>query len=326
LGPEDLKIVLSKMPKEVDSRLLVGFETGDDAAVFKLREDLAVVQSLDFFMPIVDDPFVFGQIAAANALSDIYAMGATPIMALAILGFPIKKLSPEIASLIMKGGTDICHRAGIQIVGGHSIDDAEPKFGLSVTGITHPDKLWTNSSAEEGDLLVLTKPLGIGAMGSANKKGLLTSRQYEIFVETTTTLNDIPAKVAHQIGVTAATDVTGFGLLGHSLEMANGAGLKIELWSKKVPIIPGALELIEQGIRPGATQRNLNFVENRVLYAPTISDALKAVLADPQTSGGLLFAIPPNKAEKFCAELKKEKALEYSIIGQFKSGSGIDVQ
>jgi selenide, water dikinase len=319
-------VILKDLPKGLDPRLIVGFETGDDAAVILIRDDLTVVQSLDFFMPIVDDPFTFGQIAAANAISDIYAMGAQPIVALAILGYPTKLLSPEVARQIMLGGSDICQKAGIQIAGGHSIDDTEPKFGLSVTGVAHPNDLWQNSTAKEGDLLVLTKPLGVGTMGSANKKGLLSPEQYASFVKTTTFLNDKPADVARDVGVSAATDVTGFGLLGHSLEMAKGAGLQLQLWSNELPILPGALDLILNGVIPGATGRNLNHVEPVTDYAENVEPHLKAIMADPQTSGGLLFAVPPQNVERILEGLSKKGALCGAVVGRFQKGQGLVVQ
>ena len=325
MGPEDLTTILKKIPKLKDECLLVGFETGDDAAVFQLTSDLAVVQSLDFFMPIVDDPFVFGQIAAANAISDIYAMGAKPIMALAILGFPVKKLSPEVASEIMAGGYDVCRKAGIQIAGGHSIDDSEPKFGLSVTGVVHPQQIWSNASAKVGDKLILTKPLGVGALGQGIKKGILTDEAYAAFVETTTFLNAAPAKAAQAIGVHAATDITGFGLLGHALEMAQGSGVKLQLEMEKIPVVTQAWELLEQSIKPGATARNLNHVDQSVQYAPHISQAQRFLLADPQTSGGLLFAVAPEKAEDLSLAILKEGALTAEIIGTVCEGYGLDV-
>jgi len=319
-------VILKDLPKGIDPRLIVGFETGDDAAVFLVRDDLTVVQSLDFFMPIVDDPFTFGQIAAANAISDIYAMGAQPIVALAILGYPTKLLSPEVARQIMLGGNDICQKAGIQIAGGHSIDDIEPKFGLSVTGVAHPNDLWQNSTAQEGDILVLTKPLGIGTMGSANKKGLLTPKQYDSFVKTTTFLNDRPADAARKVGVSAATDVTGFGLLGHSLEMAKGAGLQLQLWSNELPILSGALDLISDGVIPGATGRNLNYVAPVTVYAENVEQDLKAIMADPQTSGGLLFAVPPQNVDRLLEGLNKKGALCGAVVGRFQKGQGLVVQ
>ena len=236
---------MSDLDGVVDPQLLVGFDTGDDAAVRKLSSDLAVVQTLDFFMPIVDDPFAFGQIAAANALSDVYAMGADPVMALAILGYPTKHISPQVARQIMLGGTEVCNRAVIRIAGGHSIDDTEPKFGLSVTGVVHPDKMLRNSTAQSGDLLILTRPLGVGVLGQANKKALISPEQYQAFISVATQLNATAAHIAKSYNINACTDVTGFGLLGHGLEMAQGSGLTLTIWTDQLPFLDGVLELIE---------------------------------------------------------------------------------
>lgn len=322
MGPGDLETVLANIEKIDDPNLLVGFSTKDDAAVRTVTEDIAVVQTLDFFMPIVDDPYTFGMIAACNSISDIYAMGATPIMALSILGFPIQKLPASVANQIMLGGAEICRRANISIVGGHSIDDTEPKFGLSVTGLVHPKEVWYNSTGQVGDLLVLTKPLGIGAMGSANKKALLTPAQYAKFVETTTFLNDIPAKVGRKVGVHAATDVTGFGLLGHAWEMAQGAGVGLELWMEGLPVLDGAWELLQRGVKPGATQRNLQHLVQHIVQ-DELSEMDKYMLADPQTAGGLLFAVQPEKAEELCAELCQNGAMVAQVVGKLTQTKGI---
>ncbi len=325
MGPEDLSTILKQIPKIQDERLLVGFETGDDAAVMQLNDELAIVQSLDFFMPIVDDPFVFGQIAAANAISDIYAMGATPIMALAILGFPVKQLSADVAAEIMAGGYDVCKQAGIQIAGGHSIDDSEPKFGLSVTGVVHPNKLWSNAGAQVGDKLVLTKPLGVGALGQGIKKGILGKEGYEAFVQTTTFLNDAPARAAKQVGVNAATDITGFGLIGHALELAQGSGVRLSLETAALPVVPQAMQLLQQSIKPGATARNLSHVASHVRYAEYISEEQRFLLADPQTSGGLLFSVSPDSVDELVSACIQEQTLTASVIGTVDKGSGIEV-
>lgn len=318
MGPGDLRKVLQNLPKDFGGDVLIGFETGDDATVVQLTPEIAIVQSLDFFMPIVDDPFVFGMIAAANAISDIYAMGATPISALAILGFPLKKISAEVANQIMLGGAEICRSAGINISGGHSIDDTEPKFGLSVTGVIHPKEIWKNNSVQEGDFLVLTKPLGVGVFGSANKKGLLTSEQYENFVQTTTFLNEAPAKAARKVGVHAVTDVTGFGVLGHTLEMVNGTELSAELWVEKLPILEGTRTLLDQNVRPGATARNLKHVSPYTSYDDDISIQDREILADAQTSGGLLISVSASKLELLLKELEFQGSLCYNVVGQIQ--------
>ena len=302
---------------------MIGHETADDAAVLQINDEIALVQSLDFFMPIVDDPFVFGQIAAANAISDIYAMGATPILALAILGFPIQKLSLDVAARIMEGGVDICQKAGIPLAGGHSIDDAEPKFGLSVTGTVHPQRIWSNASAQIDDLLILTKPLGVGILGQGNKKNMLTPSEYADFVQTTTFLNQAPAKAAQEIGIHACTDITGFGLLGHALEMAKGAQVHIQIDHAKLPILDGVWNLLQQGIKPGATARNLLFVSEDVHYGDDVSDLYTYLCADPQTSGGLLFAVKRSKAQKFieiCQDFGCLCAVEIGCVQEKQDG------
>ena len=319
MGPGDLQTLLHGLPNIQQDNYLLGFHSNDDASVVRLRDDLAIVQSLDFFMPIVDDPYTFGQIAAANSISDIYAMGATPLSALCILGIPLKHLSVEVANQIMLGGAEICRRAGIPILGGHSIDDTEPKFGLSVTGVVHPHEIWYNSGAKSGDVLVLTKPLGIGAMGSANKKELLTAEQYSTFVHITTFLNDVPMKSAQSVGVSAATDVTGFGLLGHAWEMAKGANLSVEIWSDQLPVIEGVWDLLEAGVKPGATKRNLQYLEPMIQIDSNISENEIYLAADPQTSGGLLFAVDPKRVDLLLQQLKEDGALCAEVVGRFVS-------
>lgn len=294
----------------------MGFHSSDDAAVTQLRPDLAIVQSLDFFMPIVDDPYTFGMIAAANSISDIYAMGATPTNALSILGIPVKKMPLDVANQIMKGGAEICRRAGIPILGGHSIDDTEPKFGLSVTGVVHPDEIWRNNAVKEGDLLVLTKPLGIGVFGSANKKELLNNQQYATFVETTTFLNDVPMHVGQEVGVQAATDVTGFGLLGHAWEMVSSVDLSVELWVDRLPVIQGVRELLGAGVKPGATRRNIDFVRAHMQIGSGVTPTDLDILGDPQTSGGLLFAISEDKVDELVRRLHEQGALSAAVVGQ----------
>lgn len=294
----------------------MGFHSNDDAAVTKLRDDLAIVQSLDFFMPIVDDPFTFGMIAAANSISDIYAMGATPINALSILGIPVKQMPLEVANRIMQGGAEVCKRAGIPILGGHSIDDTEPKFGLSVTGVVHPDKMWRNNAVKDGDFLILTKPLGIGVFGSANKKELLNNQQYATFVETTTFLNDIPMKAGQTIGIQAATDVTGFGLVGHAWEMVSSVGLSVDLWVDKLPVIRGVRDLLKAGVKPGATKRNLDHLRPHLSVERGVTPIDLDILGDAQTSGGLLLAVSPEKVDELQRTLFEYGALAASIVGQ----------
>lgn len=316
LGPADLRAVVSRLPRPAHADLLVGIETGDDAAVWRVAPDVAVVQTLDFFMPVVDDPYDFGRIAATNAISDVYAMGATPTLALAIVGFPVKKLAPEVMAVILEGGARACADAGISIVGGHSIDDTEPKFGLSVTGVVHPDKIWRNCTGRAGDLLVLTKPIGVGTLASSVKNGRITPERYADLLRVTTFLNRVPAEAARAVGVTAATDVTGFSLLGHTHEMAVGAGLDAEVWMAAVPVIAGARESLAEGTMPGATLRNLAHYGADTVWDEGVSELDRQILADPQTSGGLLFAVDPSLVGALVAELQERGALAASIVGR----------
>lgn len=290
--------------------------------MYRLRDDLAIVQTLDFFMPIVDDPYDFGRIAAANAISDVYAMGAEPVTALAILGVPIKVVGLDVAAEIMRGGTAVCAEAGIRIAGGHSIDDTEPKFGLSVTGVVHPDQILRNDTARAGDLLVLTKPLGTGALSHGLKKGRLTADEAVPAVACMVALNKGAAAAARTVGVQAATDVTGFSLLGHALEMADGAGLQVELWTSALPVLDGALALIADGCHPGATGRNLTEYSPRTQWGVDVTEVDRKLLADAQTSGGLLLAVAPDRVAALLAALAQERTLAASVVGRMGTGAG----
>jgi selenide,water dikinase len=305
---------------------MVGLETGDDGAVVRLSDEIAIIQTVDFFMPVVDDPRDFGRIAAANALSDVYAMGGVPVCALAVLGLPIKKLPAEVGAAIMAGGGEVCKAAGIQIVGGHSIDDTEPKFGLSVTGRVHPDKLWRNSSGRAGDLLVLTKPLGTGTLTTAIKRGALSAEQEAATIAVMTELNASAAQAGHQVGIHAATDVTGFSLLGHAREMATGAGLGLTLWMDCLPEIAGAREMLEQGIAPGATARNLAHFGDDVEWDAAVTPVDRKLLGDPQTSGGLLFAVSPDKAAELQEALTALGALSSAVVGELTADTQVQVR
>ncbi len=271
-------------------------------------------------MPIVDDPFVFGQIAACNAISDIYAMGARPILALAILGFPVKKIDATVAHEIMRGGSDICQKAGIPLAGGHSIDDTEPKFGLSVSGTVHPKQLWSNAGAKPGDKLVLTKPIGVGIMGYSIKKGALSPAGYRQFVRSTTTLNKGAASAGRRAGISAATDITGFGLLGHALELAKAADVGVTIYRSRVPVYEEAISLLSKGIRPGATARNLQFIADSTAYDPSLSEQDLQLLCDPQTSGGLLLSVPEKNLEALLDTCREEGTLCAAVIGTVAEG------
>jgi selenide,water dikinase len=289
--------LLAGLPSTADPNVLVGFETADDAGVYRLRDDLALVQTVDFFTPIVDDPFDFGRIAATNALSDVYAMGGTPVSALNLVAFSLEQLGSEPLVEILRGGATIAKEAGVAIIGGHSIDDPEPKYGLAVTGVVHPDRLLTNRTADGGDALVLTKPLGAGAVSTAIKRGLEAPLQEAI--EVMTTLNREGSEAAIAAGASALTDVTGFGLLGHLHELAEASGLAAEIMAKDVPAIDGVLELLEREDEQavaGGTRRNRAHAETFTTFAATVPEARRWLLSDAMTSGGLLVAVAEDRA------------------------------
>jgi len=295
--------------------LLVGTKTSDDAAVYKLSEDLAVVLTVDFFPPIVDDPFIFGQIAAANSLSDVYAMGAKPIAALNVVGFP-SDLDMSILGEILKGGASKALEAGIVIAGGHSVVDAEPKYGLSVTGIVNPGSQTANSTSKPGDLLLLTKPIGTGIITTAGKQKKVGAEVLENAVTIMAALNKSASESMISVGVNACTDVTGFGLLGHLREMMEGSGLGARIYKSKVPVIEGTMDLLKQGIVPGGTMRNLDSLKSTVWWDKEISENDKILLSDAQTSGGLLISVNPNKADKLQQSLSETGTLSNQIIGE----------
>ncbi len=282
--------------------LLVGRESFDDAGVFRLSDDLALVQTVDFFAPIVDDPYQFGRIAAANALSDVYAMGGEPITALAIVGFPTGKLPLSVLTEIMRGGADIVHEAGAVLVGGHTITDEEVKFGLSVTGRVHPDRVLTNAGARPGDLLVLTKPLGTGIMATAAKQGLASAMEIEAMVVAMGTLNRLAAREAVAIGARCATDITGFGLLGHASHIARASAVSLAFSSSRLPVLPGVGEALAAGVTTGGSRRNQEWLERDVSWG-SVDDGVRALVVDPQTSGGLLIACPPGTVERYLSRV-----------------------
>ena len=287
-----------------NENLLVGYDSSDDACVYKVNDDTAVIQTVDFFTPIVDDPYLFGQIAAANALSDVYAMGGVPKLAMNLLCVP-NCLSLQTVRKILEGGHDKAVEAGCVIAGGHTVQDEEPKYGLCVTGFVHPDRILKNVGALPGDVLVMTKPIGSGVLTTAIKGGLCTQEQMdEVYMHMATLNARAGEKVMAADHVHACTDVTGFGLLGHSFEMASGSNVTIVLEGEKLPLMTGARELASMGIVPGGAYRNMDYVGDRMRQAETAVQALVDLAADPQTSGGLLVALPPEDAEKLVAELK----------------------
>jgi selenide,water dikinase len=310
------------LPGKQYTDLLVGTDTADDAAVYRLNDEQAVVATTDFFMPIVDDAFDFGRIAATNALSDIYAMGARPLLALAIVGMPINVLPHDCIRDILRGGEVVCAQAGIPIAGGHSIDSVEPIYGLAVTGVIHPERIKRNSRAQDGDLLVLSKPLGVGIFSAAFKKGLLDDASYRVMIETTTQLNLPGTELASLAGVHAMTDVTGFGLLGHLLEMCRGSGLGALIEAGRVPLLPGVLKLAESGIATGASNRNWQSYGKHVRALNPMSASRQAILTDPQTSGGLLVACDEEELPSVQAIFERFGFAQASVIGRMVAGSG----
>ena len=305
------------LPKE----LMVGIETADDAAVYKLNDEQALIATTDFFMPIVDDPFDFGRIAATNAISDVYAMGGTPIMALALVGMPINKLPLETIGQIIRGGESICAEAGIPIAGGHTIDSVEPIYGLVVMGLVHPSKVKRNADAKAGDVLILGKPLGVGVLSAALKKDALGEEGYAAMIANTTKLNKPGRLLADMPGVHALTDVTGFGLLGHLLELARGAQLTATLEMPAIPLLPGVEQLAHDGYFTGASGRNWDAYGSQVQLDAAITPAQRALLTDPQTSGGLLVSCDPASSDAVLALFAREGFGDAAVIGRMEAGA-----
>ena len=300
--------------------MLVGTETADDAAVYRLRRDLAVVATLDFFTPIVDDAFDFGAVAAANALSDVYAMGARPLFALSILGFPTTKLPLSQMGEILRGGAEKAAEAGCPLIGGHSIDDPEPKFGLSVVGVVHPSRILRNAGAKRRDVLFLTKPLGSGILTTALKRGVLDPALRGFVVGVMKQLNAAASEAAVEVGVRACTDVTGYGLLGHLRGMLLASGVSARLRFSSLPLINGVIELARSGVVPGGTKKNLENFGGTTRFDGSWSEAEQLAVADAQTSGGLLVAVPPKKADAFARALETRGVENFARIGEIEDG------
>jgi selenide,water dikinase len=316
----ELTQVLRQLAPVEDPDALVDASSGDDAAVYRLTADRALVVSTDFFTPIVDDPFDFGRIAAANALSDVYAMGARPMFALNLVGFPRDRLDEGILEEIIRGGGQTCREAGIPILGGHSIDDPEPKFGLVAVGDVHPDRIVTNAGARPGDALVLTKALGSGAVATAIKAGDAEDAVIRAAIDSMATLNRAAAEAAAAAGVRAGTDVTGYGLLGHLRNMMRSSRAACTLRASAVPFLPGAHDLVATGHVPGGTKRNLVDVADDVVWRADVSDVVRTLLADAQTSGGLLLCVPPTRVEELMGTLRSA-APAAAIIGEVTEGA-----
>ena len=322
LSPAVLADILRRTPAAgVFPELMVGVETSDDAAVWRLNDQQALIATTDFFTPVVDDPFDFGRIAATNALSDVYAMGGAPIFALALVGMPVARLAPEVIGAILAGGAEVCARAGVPIAGGHSIDSAEPIYGLVALGLVHPDRVMRNRAARVGDVLVLTKGLGVGVFSAALKQGRLDEAGYGAMIDSTTRLNAVGPALAALPGVHALTDVTGFGLLGHALEMARGAGLAVELDARAAPLLAGAQALAIAGVRTGAAARNWASYAADVALPAACPDWRRDLLCDPQTSGGLLIAAAPDAVEAVLALVRDAGFRQAAVVGRFAAGA-----
>lgn len=321
MAPGALAQVLCQLPEMKHENLLVGCDSFADAGVYRIRDDLALVQTLDFFTPVVDDPYLFGQIAAANALSDVYAMGAEPLLAMNIVCYPSKRLGPEPLAAILKGGADKVLEAGALIVGGHSVEDDEPKYGLSVTGTVDPAKLVTNTGVRPGDTLVLTKPVGTGVILTAHKAEMDMPYEFDAVVKAMKTLNKDAAQAMRETGVSAATDITGFGLLGHAMELARASGVALEITFGRVPLFPGALRAAGMGLVPGGAYANREYVAGslEIVNKKAVGEREADVLCDPQTSGGLLIAVPPEREKTLLAALAARN-VSAAVIGKALRG------
>jgi selenide,water dikinase len=303
------------LPRQDDPNLIIGLERADDAGVYKLNSELAIVQTVDFITAIVDEPYTFGMVAAANSLSDVYAMGAKPVTAMNIIAFPSDTMDISVMTQVLSGALAKLNEAGVTLVGGHSIKDKELKYGLSVTGIVHPEKVVTKSSAKVGDRLILTKPLGTGILNTALKAGMLQAETKDRFIRKMVKLNDKAAEAMVSMGVNACTDITGFGLIGHACEMAENSGVSIEIFCDKVPVIPETLEFARMGLIPEGMYNNQEFRVNMV-NSSKVDEVLLSILYDPQTSGGLLISVPSEKVATLLARIRQAGDDEAAIVGQ----------
>lgn len=324
MGPGELSTALAPLPKDSDPRLLVGRETFDDAAVYKLTDDIAIVQTVDFFAPIMDDPYKFGRVAATNALSDVYAMGGTPITAMNVVAFPEKNLPLEVLTEILRGGQDAVHEAGAQLVGGHTVMDEEPKYGLSVTGIVHPDKYLSNAGANVGDVLILTKKIGTGILSTAAKRGVLIPEYLNNLYTSMITLNATASKAATSLNLRCATDITGFSLLGHSSHIARASKVQIQIEFNKVPVLPGVMDFLAMDGQfiTGGGKRNLAWLDSKVQWNETTQQQ-KELLTDPQTSGGLLVCVPQEQVSAYLEMV--ESAVVIGQVSAYTEGDPLIV-
>jgi selenide, water dikinase len=322
LSATDLAEALKDLPKMNDENLLVDIDTHDDAGVYKVSDEIALIQTTDFFPPICSDAYDYGQIAAANALSDVYAMGGKPITALNLLLFPSKNISMQVLKEILRGGQEKVAESGALVVGGHTVVDDIPKYGLAVTGIVHPEKVITNANAEQGDVLVLTKAIGTGVIISGKKGNEVTDKVYSEAIETMKRLNSASATVMQEFNVRAATDVTGFGLLGHAMKMAEASDVSIEINSNAVPIIEGAYDLVDKGYIPCASFSNQEYLKEVVSFSKGLDYNLKMLLLDAQTSGGMLICVSQNQADALVGRLREEGDVVSTVVGRVKEFSG----
>ncbi len=313
LAPSDLAQVLSKLPAQNSENVIVGFDRSDDAGVFRLTDETALVQTVDFFTPVADDPFIYGRVAAVNALNDVYAMGGTPLSALSIVCFP-QKGDWDVLGEILAGGQAAMNAEGVVIIGGHSVDDQEMKFGYAVTGVIHPDRVVTNSGARPGDVLVLTKPIGTGAINTAVKRGEANAATVEAAIKAMTTSAAAASKLMRELGASSCTDVTGFGLMGHAYEMAKGSGVTLSIDSGSVPLLPDVLELIERGMLTRGDKNNRVYVGETVEFAAGVTTVMQSALFDPQTAGGLLISMGSDNASEFVRRMPEARVIG-SVIG-----------
>jgi len=316
MGPGDLNKAICDLPQMSDPNLMRGLASPDDAGVYKLSDDLAIIQTIDFFTPIVDDPYTFGQIAAANALSDVYAMGGKPLTAMNVVCFPVKSLDISILKDILRGGVDKILEAGVLLIGGHSIEDNELKYGLSVTGTVHPEHLVTNSGARAGDKLILTKPLGTGIISTAVKKKAASEAIAAEVARTMASLNREASELMQEVGVHACTDITGFGLLGHTTQLAQNSEVSVVISSGAVPLLPGVEEFARQGLCPAGLQRNRDFYSSTVVIEKQVPSHIQDILFDPQTSGGLLISVTSSKANRLLEKLLDAGVKDAALIGE----------
>jgi selenide,water dikinase len=319
IPPKQLEEVLKHLPVAIDPNILVNIDTQDDAGVYRINDDLALIFTTDFFPPVCSDPYEFGQIAAANSISDVYAMGGNPLLALNIMMFPASRLPVEAYSQILKGGFDKAEEAGVKIIGGHTIDDSPPKYGLAVIGFAHPEKLTTNAGAKPGDFLILTKPVGTGIVLAGHRLGMVNNTILKEALSNMKLLNKTGAEAMQRFAITGATDITGFGLAGHALKMAKASNVSIELNMSAVPLIGNTFQLVDDGCIPGASFTNLEFVEGDAEFSKNLNYNLKMIAFDAQTSGGLLISVNSQKAAALLKDLKSSGLLVSSIIGKVTS-------